>query len=271
MKSKLRKSHFLRRANKVRLRPPKGQGLVESACCAVVLVPLAIGLILLLLNAYAISNYNYKLNVAATLSAQAVGAKKYWLGMVRPDYQPEQGTAAARAAAVRLTKALGLPPTECSVQDDQAGDGDVIKVTLTAKRYPLPFGGLLFPSFINLTGTGVNYIASDECYAALAISAPSNQYGGGALDDLALVPAFGFCGGANRGFNGNPYGNLPSIRQGGGLGSVRPKFQRAVNFKRPNGFDPKILGTGIGTGIYSKAPEVIYDPGVVTPTKDLGF
>ena len=102
----------IRANSRKKSRSASGQAIAEGAAILVMFTMIFIGCLLLFLNTYLTSSYQSKLQLAATLAAQSVEAQKYWLGALRPDYNPQAAADNAQAVANNVLKILGMPPVD---------------------------------------------------------------------------------------------------------------------------------------------------------------
>ncbi len=133
-----------------------GQAIIEGTVMLVVCVPLAVGLILLLINVGYVFMYQQKLNMVAEETAKYMLGRQFFLG-----YQlPNNGTAEHNATLVcqELLNQIGMPPGEVTFQAARPvasiPGGPVIRHCTVKVKGLRMFGGGVFPSLIAMTGSG---------------------------------------------------------------------------------------------------------------------
>lgn len=142
-----------------------GQAMAEGAAFMVVFSMVAVLVIILFINLGLYFFYAPKLNYVAAEAARYIDNNRYFLGMERQDYDPDQARAAAQAVADQLLTALGMPKTTRF---------DVNQTPFQLPGSPLPanatavtlqcglsvgFGGLIAP--IPVVGSGVSTDAAN--------------------------------------------------------------------------------------------------------------
>jgi hypothetical protein len=239
------------------------------------------------INIFFCTQYQAKVAIVANQAAKVVAARKYWLGMLRPDYDADAEKATqdkATEVAKNCCKILALPaPTSVSFNDTMADEGDYNQVTVTVSSLPLPFSlGNVFPNVTSVTCTGVDFQPKQQQYAMLNIACvhpkldPSAVYGPGATKanmgatDVVSLPAFGF-----QYTEGTTAGapNPPFAQMGGpdGSGTLRPKYFRGLpltnkflnsrglpGLPAPLEFDPSVViddgvNPPVGTSYYGES------------------
>ncbi len=117
-----------------------GQAIIESAVGLIVVVAIFVLITAFGLNVFFMTQYQAKASIVATEAAKVVGVKKYWLGMTRPDYNPQLAREKAHAVAVRLCRLFNLPaPSALFVEESSDENADYLSINMTISDLHLPF------------------------------------------------------------------------------------------------------------------------------------
>jgi hypothetical protein len=125
-------------------RQQAGQALAEGAASLVIFIPIALIMIIGLVNVFAMTVYSTKLNLIATEVVQFRRDNRYWLGMERTDITPEEATAKAQQLAYDLGAEAGIDlnaPVFTEVPAAGVDSVSLLRCTLTARGFKLPFPG----------------------------------------------------------------------------------------------------------------------------------
>jgi hypothetical protein len=139
----------------------KGQALLEGVAVLMLIIPIAIGLLLLLVNTYMAFSTQEKIKQVAQAAAQYTTGKKYWLGVTRIDYNQSAVHDQVRILVDALLSEVGLPAA-ASVEINEReiappgieGVTTVSNVTIRVNGIKT-IGGLFVPVF-GLTATGTS-------------------------------------------------------------------------------------------------------------------
>lgn len=152
------------------VRTDRGQALVEGTVMLGVMIVFVVLLLLVLINTYQLSNYNYRLQAIATEAARKVSADKWWLGMERPEYNYTQSCREAEEIAKEelvknglVSQSADISPFTWSTSFAQLRGKRVtiVKVAFNLNKAKIISGGF-FPSAVKLQASG---IASDAEHA----------------------------------------------------------------------------------------------------------
>jgi hypothetical protein len=143
-----------------RTRSTKGQALVEGASMLVVMTIVIALLLLGLLNTYILGAYNLKMQPIAASAARRVAACKWWLGMIRPEYNQREAEIDAEQALNGELKSVGLPEANnvkfsYSTVMLRKKLTTIVRVDFDVNKVKIA-QGLFFPSFITLHASGVS-------------------------------------------------------------------------------------------------------------------
>lgn len=238
-----------------------GQALVETACGMVVVTIVFVLLVMFGLNTFFAFKYSADVKIIATEAAKIVLTNKYWLGMRRPDYNPDESVEKARVVANTLASKLGIASVEIvEFNQDETPDGDIISIRVKADGLPLPYATKVFAPFLSFAATGVSVQPRSQVYACCDIAAKQPGQPNANVFDVVRVPAFGFsrntANGGNMVFFGqnfqtNDSSALNAQGQEGpnpfqnGFGQMTPfesKFFRGLGLAQPSAFDPRLAG-----------------------------
>ncbi len=179
---------------KLNARNKQGQAIIEGACILVVLTAVFVSLLMFGINVYAALTYQTKLDTVAREAVSVIRENKYWIGVKRLDYKKEIAEEKARQMADEVCKRLGLPKiANFSLEEDPTPAGDILQLTVSINKFPLPFGGVkgLFPKFLQLTSTGVSTIPKTTVYAITGMACRDmNDPQGRSIQ--TYVPALGY-------------------------------------------------------------------------------
>lgn len=228
-------------------------------------------LIMFSLNVYFALRYSADLKLVANEAAKVALTNKYWLGMERPDYNPENAAAKAQSIASNLAGRLGLPPVKISLEDDETDDGDIIQVTAKCNGLPLPYSPkAVFPTGLSLSAVGIAVQPQGSVYAAIDVNARASD---NAKDknvyDTVRFPVYGFFRekGVVTDENGKPvtdrFGNttpgsfdFPAAKDGlawGKMGPMKgPKYFRGLPLPL-QAWDPRLVMQGAEEGIFDQS------------------
>jgi hypothetical protein len=243
-------------------RTSTGQGLVEGACGTVILITVFVLLVMFGLNAFFAIKYSADVKIIATEAAKVVLTNKYWLGMRRPDYNPDEAVAKASEIANTLATKLGIPAVQIvEFNQEETPAGDIISVKVQADGLRLPYAAKIFPRFLSMAATGVSVQPKNSVYACVDIATQQPGQSNPNIFDVVRVPAFGFSRNTANGqaapFAGQVFqGNDNSTPNSNGEAGPNPlpngfglmtrfdsKFFRGLVLAKPSAFDPRLAGT----------------------------
>jgi hypothetical protein len=176
-----------RKQQSIRLKE-SGQGLVESACGTIMFVTVFVLLVMFALNVYIIITTDSVLRMVCMESARVREEYIYFLGMVRNDIDEAEGRRNATNFAVSLANANGLAVSadDVAFNDTKNADQAGTMCTINLKALKLPFGGGVFPLFVQRSVSAVSARMNVPAPAVVDICAPGE--GGGIT---VRMPAYG--------------------------------------------------------------------------------
>lgn len=156
-------SHQFKNQQLRRRRLAKGQALLSGTMMIALVVAIVVPLLALLLNLQILGNQHDSMQKLAGEAASQIAAQRWWLGMERKDFKPEEATQKAFAALNCELAELGYPRARnFTVQFDQATAGvneiGIVQVGFDVNGLPLAGAGIL-PS---VTTLHVNGVSSDS-------------------------------------------------------------------------------------------------------------
>jgi hypothetical protein len=242
---------FGKTASMQRLRNRTGQALIESAAGLVVLTLVFVFLTAFGLNVFWMLQYQAKANIVASESAKVVAADKYWLGMLRPDYNADGAKQRARDVAKALCTKLGLPePSEFQVDETSDTYADYLSVNLTLSGLKLPFGlSGVFPGVFKTQANGASVQPKQAIYACMNMDCLTAETG---TYDIVSIPVYGFTKG--HGQNPDPndlnrgYERMSGFPNNfGSTGPISPKYFRGLPLRNEK-WDPRLINFSKGPG-----------------------
>lgn len=148
-----------------------GQAVVEGTIMMVILTTTATLLTLLLLNTAVLGKYSYRMQAIASETARHMNAERWWLGMQRTNYNPDQAKIDAAKLINKELEMMGLPhaskihikyiPQQVEIPGSATIPITLIKIDIEVGALSAVSGGV-FPNLITLKASGMS---SDAQYA----------------------------------------------------------------------------------------------------------
>jgi hypothetical protein len=195
-----------------RQRAAQGQAIVEGVFATWLIITVAVGLILLLVNVGTLFLYQDKLNRVAQEAAKQIDGAKYWLGAERDDFDKNQADYEqyAENIANNAAQQLGLGTVtwdkpQYSTQTIGSREVTLVRTRCTITSIPL-MGGFTLP-LAGLSGVGVACDNAWPPYATCLMEVEDLKSGDPSAGKAIEVPVYGCMTHSAAGFadNTTPY------------------------------------------------------------------